>query len=206
MPSFKADGTVLNISLHNVVVQNGDKTISVIPTYKFLDTPYRNSRGMLESGARRIKRALRIDLNSIGFCDPDMMERFKQIDLIAEYVESVLAQAAERGQEPDQVAENPLDHPLPTNIEVFQTYVRNYLRNRADIHTEGLVLVVRQLAPGPDGLPLEIYAYTRTTEWAEYEAIQAEIFDHLLAALPQFGLQVFQQPAGADFRVLATSR
>ena len=158
---------------------------------------------MLESGARRIKRALRFDLNSVRFCDLAMLERFRGIDLLEEYVDGLLAQAAERGQEPDWVADNPFDHPLPTNMEVFQTYVQNYLRSRPDIHQEGLVLVVRQLAPGPDGLPLEIYAYTRTTEWAEYEAIQAQIFDHLLAALPQFDLQVFQQPSGADFRGLA---
>jgi miniconductance mechanosensitive channel len=206
MPSFEADGEVLTISLHNVVVQNGDKTISVIPTYKFLDTPYRNSRGMLESGARRIKRALNIDLNSVKFCDRAMLERFRRMDLIEEYVTEVLARAEERSQEAGPLAENPLDHPLPTNIEVLQTYVQNYLRNRPDIHTEGLVLVVRQLAPGPDGLPLEVYAFTRTTDFAEYEAIQAEIFDHLLAALPQFELQVFQRPAGADFRGLAAAQ
>jgi miniconductance mechanosensitive channel len=202
MPSFEADGQVLNISLHNVTVQNGDKTISVIPTHKFLDTPYRNWRGVQESGGRRIKRAVRIDLNSVRFCDRSMLERFQRIDLIHDHVQELLAGAESRGNGSDLGPENPFDNPLPTNVEVFQAYMLSYLRNRDDIHTDGMVLVVRQLAPAPDGLPLEVYAFAKTTDFAEYEAIQAEIFDHFLAALPQFDLQVFQQPAGADFRVL----
>jgi len=207
MPSFNADGEILNISLHNVVVQNGDKTISVIPTYKFLDTPYRNWRGVLDSGGRRIKRALRIDLNSVRFCDRAMLERFQRIDLIQDHVRRLLAQAASGGNGSGLDPQNPFDNPLPTNVEVFQAYALNYVRNRTDIHREGMILVVRQLAPAPDGLPLEVFAFTKTTEFAEYESIQAEIFDHLLAALPQFDLQVFQQPTGADFRVFnATSR
>jgi miniconductance mechanosensitive channel len=202
MPSFGADGSVLDISLHTVKVQNWDKAITVIPTYKFLDTPYKNWRGMLEGDARRIKRSLYIDVNSIRFCDLSMMQYFRSIDLIGDYVEAQLARhrGAEAGAE--WIPENPFDDPLPTNIEVFQEYALSFLKNRPDIHQQDMTLIVRQLEPGPTGLPLEIYAFTKTVDLAEYEAIQARIFDHLLAAMPQFGLQIFQQPTGADFRVI----
>jgi len=214
MPSFGADGSVLDISLHTVKVQNWDKAITVIPTYKFLDTPYKNWRGMLESGGRRIKRAIHIDVNSIRFSDLSMMEYFGGIDLIRDYVEAELAKGKRADRTSDWSPENPFDEPLPTNIEVFQEYVTSYMKNRPDIHQENMTLMVRQLAPGPTGLPLEIYAFTtglpleiyaftKTVDWADYEAIQAQIIDHLLAAMPQFGLKVFQQPTGADLRTLA---
>ncbi len=201
MPSYGADGSVMNISLHTVKVQNWDKTMTVIPTYKLLDTPYKNWRAMEESGGRRIKRALYIDLNSIKFSDDEMLHRFRKIDLVRDYLETKLAEFGpmDTARESPETAQN---RPQLTNIEVFQAYVTNYLKGRPDLHQEGMTLLVRQLAPGPTGLPLEIYVFTKTVEWAQYEAIQAEILDHLVGAMPQFDLRIFQQPTGADFRAL----
>lgn len=201
MPSFGADGSVMNISLHTVKVQNWDKTITVIPTYKLLEAPFRNWRGMEESGGRRIKRAIYVDLNTVRFCDREALERFKNIDLIEDYLAAKLS----AGGQTVSASANPgslSTAPQITNMEVFQAYVSSYLRNRPDLHQEEMILLVRQLAPGPTGLPLEIYAFTKTVEWAAYEAIQAEILDHLLGAMPLFDLRVFQEPTGADFRAL----
>jgi len=200
MPAYEADGDVINIALHTVKIRNWDKTISVIPTYKLLDTPYRNWRGMTESGGRRIKRALYIDLNSVRFCDEEMIKRFENIDLVKKYVERHLD-----GMKPGQdacdrhiCAEREL-----TNVGVFRAYMTAYLKSREDLHQEEMTLLVRQLDPSPTGLPLEVYAFTKTTQWAAYEVIQAEIFEHLVAAAPSFGLWVFQQPTGSDFQILA---
>jgi miniconductance mechanosensitive channel len=203
VPSYGADGDVINISLHAVRVQNWDKTITAIPTYRLLDTPYKNWRGMQESGGRRIKRAVHIDLNSIRFCDQEMIERFRQIELVRDYVEVKLADAAQWNEAHRVGADNPFNWRQLTNMGVFRAYVINYLRGRPDVHQEGMTLLVRQLAPSPTGLPLEIYAFTKTVEWPEYEAIQADIFDHLVAAMGQFDLRVFQEPTGMDFQALA---
>jgi miniconductance mechanosensitive channel len=193
MPSFKADGEVINISLHSVKLQNWDKSITFIPTYKFMDTPYKNWRGMKESGGRRIKRAIHIDLNSVRFCDREMLERLGRIDLIHDIVEGHLAQGVPCEEE-GATADSPFDCPQVTNIEVFQAYINGQLKLRKDIHQEGFDVRARQLAPGPDGLPLEVLAFSTTTVGAEYEAIQEEIIDHMLAAMPYFGLRVFQKP------------
>jgi miniconductance mechanosensitive channel len=197
---------VINISLNTVKIQNWDKTITVIPTYRFLDAPYRNWRGMQESGGRRIKRALQIDLNTIRFCDDDMIARLRAIDLVREYVETGLAQSAPPEEAHDASACHPFCGPQLTNIGVFRAYVTNYLRQRPDLHHEGMTMLVRQLDPGPTGLPLEVYVFAKTTEWVEYEGIQAEIFEHLVAAAPQFSLRVFQEPTGVDMRALTAPR
>ena len=203
MPSYEADGTVMNISLHTVKVQNWDNTTTVIPTYKLLEAPFKNWRGMQESGGRRIQRAINVDLNSIRFCDRETLERFKNIGLIKEYMEAKLSEVAQKSSVPVSL-ESTSSTPQLTNMDVFQAYVTNYLKDRPDLHQEGMTLLVRQLAPSPTGLPLEIYAFTKTVEWGEYEAIQAEIIDHLLGAMPQFDLRVFQERSGADLRTLAT--
>jgi miniconductance mechanosensitive channel len=204
MPSYEADGSVMNISLHTVKVQNWDKTITVIPTYKLMEAPFKNWRGMEESGGRRIKRAIQVDLNSIRFCDRATLERFSKIDLVREYLRARLTVSGDEDSA-SASAEAASATPKITNMEVFQAYVTSYLRGRPDLHQQGMTLLVRQLDPGPTGLPLEFYAFTKTVDWGEYEAIQAEITDHLLGALPQFGLQVFQEPTGADFRTLVGS-
>jgi miniconductance mechanosensitive channel len=204
VPSFGADGEVVNMALHTVSVQNWDKTLTMIPTYKLMEIPYKNWRGMEESGGRRIKRSIHIDLNSIRFCDEELIERFKTVDLLKEFIETRLEEIDEWNRQHNATPDDPVEGRQITNIGVFQAYVTNYLKGRPDLHQEGMTLLVRQLAPGLNGLPLEVYGFAKTTAWAEYEAIQAEIFDHLLAALPEFGLRLFQQPSGLDFQALAS--
>jgi len=205
VPSYGADGDVQNINLHTIKIQNFNNTISIIPTHKILDVAYINWRGMQESGGRRIMRSLKLDVTSIKFCDPKMLQRLEKIDLIRDYIQekqNVLKnyQAAQpEGYDP------PLDGPNLTNAEVFRTYILRYLRTRPDIHQEKMSLLVRALEPSDHGLPIEVYAFTKTTLWENYEAIQAEIFDHLIAAAGYFDLRIFQQPTGKDFSKLASS-
>ncbi|MBN1430046.1 MAG: mechanosensitive ion channel [Anaerolineae bacterium] len=204
VPSFNADGDVIDISLHQVKIQNWDKTISVVPTYKFMEVAYKNWRGMSDSGGRRIKRALYIDIASIHFCDDEMIERFKQFDLIQDYIEQALARIEkwnkEQGLDPNVLANS---RGL-TNIGTFRAYIVRYLQSHPQIRND-MTLIVRQLSPGSTGLPIEIYAFTNTTAWEEYETIQANIFDHLLAVVPQFDLRIFQEPTGNDLSSFARS-
>ncbi|MFL7810522.1 MAG: mechanosensitive ion channel family protein [Anaerolineae bacterium] len=202
MPAYDADGDVLNISLHSVKVQNWDKTITTVPTHKLLNTPYRNWRGMQESGGRRIKRAIHLDLNTVRFCDGEMIDRYREVALVKDYVEGRLADVVDWAETHEAEACSPFAAPELTNLGVFRAYVTSYLQCRPDLHREGMPLLVRELDPGPSGLPLEVYAFTKTTEWEAYEGIQADIFEHLVAAAPQFDLRVFQQPTGVDFRAL----
>ena len=203
VPSFEADGEVVNIGLHAIKVRNADLTYTVIPTYRIVDTPYKNYRGVKESGARRIQRSLLVDMISIKFCDEEMLERLHKIDLIHDFLENKI-KAIETYQEAHQEHyDSPLDGPQITNIEVFRAYIVAYLRNRPDIHQEGKPFLVRSLSPLSGGLPVEVYIFTKTTEWEIFEAIQAEIFDHLLAAANYFDLRVFQEPTGLDFSNVA---
>jgi miniconductance mechanosensitive channel len=198
VPSFDADGVVTNVSLHSIKVQNWDKTISIIPTRKIIESGYKNWRGMEESGGRRIMRAIPLDQNSIKFCTPQMITRYARIDLIAAEVARRQASVAAY-QKGKKTNDSPLDGPQVTNVEIFRAYVDAYLRNHPEIHTQEMDFVIRELAPGSAGLPIELYVFTKTTKWDEYECIQAEIIDHLLAAAAFFDLRIFQQPTGADF-------
>ncbi len=198
VPSYGADGDVINISLHTITVQNFDKTITVIPTHKMISEAYKNWRGMQESGGRRIMRALHIDKTSIKFCDEEMLERLGKIDLINEVVSKRRELFAEYRQGVEEI-DSPLDGPQITNVEIYRAYIEAYLRKHPDIHSRKMDFLIRELAPGPTGLPIEVYVFTKTTRWNEYERIQAEIFDHLLAALGFFDLRVFQEPSGYDF-------
>ncbi len=161
MPAYEADGVVDNVALHTVKVRNWDNTITVVPTYKLLDTPYRNWRGMTESGGRRIKRALYVDLNTVAFCDTAMVERFSRIGLVQDYMARRLA-GMPSGDGRDEACNRDVcaEHEL-TNVGVFRAYVTAYLESREDLHHEGMTLLVRQLDPGPTGLPLEVYAFTQ---------------------------------------------
>ena len=206
VPDYAADGDVLNISLHTIKIQNWDKTISVIPTYKIVDVAYKNWRGMQESGGRRIKRSLIIDMNSIKFCSEEMLERLAQIDAIQEFVTEKLGGMVSYRQKQAETFDSPLDGPQITNAEIFRNYIERYLRRRPDIHQKKMDLLVRALEPSDHGLPIEVYAFTKTTSWEQYEKIQAEIFDHLIAAAGTFDLRLFQQPTGLDFAVLANPR
>jgi len=173
IPSYGADGEVTDISLNTVKVQNWDKTIVTIPTHALTNTQMKNWRGMIDAGGRRIKRAIKIDMHSITFCNEDIREKIKQIPNI------------------DGFLKQKNDIQEITNIGLFRGYVEFYLRRHPDVHHE-MILFVRQLAPDADGLPIEIYAFIQQTNIYEYENIQAEIFDHLLAVIPHFGLRVFQ--------------
>jgi len=199
VPSYGADGDVINMTLHTIKVQNWDKTISVIPTHKMSEVAYKNWRGMEESGGRRIKRAMYIDLGSVRFCTPGMIERFRKVDILRDYFDSRLAEIERENREKGIEMNNPLDGRQLTNLGTFRAYIEAYLHNHKDIHQKGLTFLVRQLAPGPTGVPLEIYVFTKTTEWVRYETIQADIFDHLMASAPAFDLRVFQEPTGLDF-------
>jgi miniconductance mechanosensitive channel len=192
VPSFNADGDVTNMSLHNIKIQNFDKTFTVIPTHKLMEVSYKNWRGMSQAGGRRVKRSIYLDIQTIHFCDAADLERIKKLGLLDEYISK-----RSWGEAPQ---ENAL--PRSTNVGAFMAYVDAYLRQRPDIRKD-LTVMVRQLDPGPSGLPIEIYVFTTTTDWEQYEAIQASIFDHLLATVPDFDLRVFQQPTGRDFNSLA---
>ena len=199
MPKYKADGTVLEISLNTVKVQNWDKTISTIPTYALVSESFTNWRGMEESGGRRIKRSVNIDMNSIRFCDQEMIEKFRKIRFLNKYIDEKLAEIEKYNKE------NGIDDSVMvngrriTNFGTFRRYIEEYLRHHPKIHKE-MTFLVRHLQPTEKGIPLEIYVFSNDQAWARYEAIQADIFDHILAVIPEFGLQVFQNPSGSDFQ------
>jgi miniconductance mechanosensitive channel len=199
VPGYGADGDVVNITLHTIKVQNADKTFTAIPTYKIVEEAYKNWRGMKESGGRRIQRSILIDMTSIKFCDEAMLQRLSRIDLIRDYLDDRL-QAIEIYRRDNEIHfDSPLDGPQITNTEVFRAYILAYLMNRADIHRGDLPILVRTLSPSPTGLPIELIIFTKTILSEEYESIQSEIFDHLLAAAGHFDLRVFQEPTGLDF-------
>ena len=197
MPKHGADGDVLDVGLTTVKVQNWDKTITTIPTYALIAESFKNWRGMAESGGRRIKRALYIDVGSIRFCDEEMLARFSKIQYIADYLkdkrEEIANWNAARGVEPASLA----DGRHLTNVGTFRAYVVAYLRHHPMVHQD-MTFLVRQLAPTEHGLPIEVYVFSRDQVWSRYEAIQADIFDHLLAVVPEFDLRVFQSPSGRD--------
>ena len=198
-PQFGADGDVIDIALHSVKIQNWDKTISIIPTHKLTDSSFKNWRGMSDSGGRRIKRSIKIDMNSIKFCDNSMIERFKKFKVISDYINQKQSEINKHNIENNINEEGLINGRSLTNIGTFRAYIEGYLHNHANIHNE-MTFLVRQLAPESDGLPIEIYVFSSDTNWVNYEAIQSNIFDHLLAVLSEFDLKVFQNPTGDDFR------
>ena len=198
-PQFGADGDVIDIGLHSVKIQNWDKTISIIPTHKLTDSSFKNWKGMSDSGGRRIKRSIKIDMNSIKFCNNSMIERFKKFKVISDYINQKQSEIDKHNLDNNINEEGLINGRSLTNIGTFRAYVEGYLRNNASIHNE-MTFLVRQLAPGADGLPIEIYVFSSDTNWVNYEAIQSNIFDHLLAILSEFDLKVFQNPTGNDFR------
>lgn len=198
MPQVNADGDVIDIALHTVKVQNWDKTITTIPTWRLISESYRNWRGMQDSGGRRIKRSLLIDQTSARFLTEAERERMRRFLLIDDYLADKSAEMADWNAKLVAAGRDPVNMRRSTNIGAFRAYVQNYLESHPGIRQD-MTLLVRQLQPTETGLPLEIYAFTATVAWAEYEAIQGDIFDHLLAILPEFGLRLFQSPSGADF-------
>ena len=202
VPQFGADGDVIDIALHTVKIQNWDKTISIIPSHKLIESSFKNWRGMSESGGRRIKRSIYIDQTSIRFCDEQMIEKFKSFKLLAPYLEAKLAEIDAANADQNINMQALVNGRRLTNIGTFRAYITAYLKNHPMIH-QNLTFLIRQLAPSEKGIAIEIYVFTNITDWIAYEAIQADIFDHLLAVLTEFELQVFQNPTGKNFEQLA---
>ncbi len=198
MPQFGADGDVVDIALNTVRVQNWDKTITVIPTHKFLDHSFRNWRGMQESGGRRIMRNLLIDIESVRFLSLAEVERLKESYLLKDYITRKLEDVHAYNKSKMTKSSVITNGRWLTNIGTFRAYAYEYLKHHPNTHKE-LLTIVRQMEPTAQGLPLQIYAFANSTQWAIYEQIQADIFDHLLSILPEFGLRHFQQPSGWDF-------
>jgi miniconductance mechanosensitive channel len=207
VPQFGADGDVVDVELHTIKVQNWDKTITTIPTHRLISDSFKNWRGMSASGGRRIKRALYIDASSIHFMSGEEIDRCKRFHMLGEYLAGKEGELAEYNSNiggPDladaDAQEMAVNYRRLTNIGTFRAYAWRYLNQHPRIH-QHMTLLVRQLPPGPQGVPIELYCFTSTTAWNEYEDIQADIFDHLLAIVPEFGLRLFQQPAGSEFTV-----
>jgi miniconductance mechanosensitive channel len=202
MPDFNADGDVVDIALNTVTVQNWDKTLTIIPAHKFLDNSFKNWRGMQASGGRRIKRSLHLDVSTVRFLDPDEVEDLQRFALLVPYFADKQRDIDRWLEHNPQGRENPVNARRLTNLGTFRAYVDLYLRARSDIAT-GMTFLVRQLQPTSQGLPLELYVFVNDVRWSVYEGVQADIFDHLLAIAPEFGLRVFQQPSGYDLRQMA---
>ncbi|CAI08433.1 mechanosensitive ion channel family protein [Aromatoleum aromaticum] len=201
MPQFNADGDVIDIALHTVKVQNWDKTITTIPTKRLISDSFRNWRGMRESGGRRIKRSLYLDQQSVRFLTDEERRRLDRFALLDGYLPAKEAELDAWNRALKGGSRDVVNRRRVTNIGTFRAYVERYLRHHPGVHP-GMTLMVRQLAPTSDGLPLEVYCFANTIAWVNYEAIQSDIFDHLLAIVPEFGLRVFQHPGGADMRAL----
>lgn len=201
MPDLNADGDVIDIALHTVKIQNWDKTITTIPTRRFMTDPFKNWRGMQESGGRRIKRSLMLDQQSVQFLNQEQSDQLKRFKLLQSYLSDKQNEITEWNKALAEQGKEPVNTRRITNLGTFRAYVVNYLKSHAKLH-QNMTLMVRQLGPTADGLPLEIYCFTNTTDWVAYEGIQSDIFDHLLSILPEFGLRVFQHPSGLDVRAL----
>ncbi len=202
MPKYNADGEIIEVTLNTVKVQNWDKTITTIPPYLLVSDSFQNWRGMFESGGRRVKRSVNIDMNSVKFCTPEMLEKYKKIHLLSDYIASTEEVVKAYNEE------NHIDNSIlvngrrQTNLGVFRAYLTHYLNTHPMVNKE-MISMVRQLQPTGEGIPVELYFFTAVTAWVSYEGIQADVFDHILAILPEFDLRVFQNPSGADFRALA---
>lgn len=205
MPKYDANGDVIDITLNTVMVMNFDKTITMIPSYALISDSFKNWRGMQASGGRRIKRSINIDTSSISFCTEEMIEELQKIHYLTDYVTTRLNEINIYNMEHEINTESKVNGRQLTNIGIFREYIHQYLRNHPKIHKD-MTLIVRQLAPGDNGLPLEIYAFSNDTNWAVYESVQADIFDHIFAVAPTFGLRAFQNPTGHDIVHLKESK
>jgi miniconductance mechanosensitive channel len=203
VPQYGADGDVIEINLTTVKVANWDKTISTVPTYSFVSDSFKNWRGMQESGGRRIKRPVNLKISTVKFCDEEMLKRYSKIELVRDYI-------AQRQKEIDEfnadrkadVQSSVVNGRRMTNIGIFRAYILNYLRQNPNINQE-MTCMVRQLEPTEKGVPLEIYCFSAIKSWIDYEGVQSDIFDHILAAVHQFDLDIFENPAGSDWKKLA---
>jgi miniconductance mechanosensitive channel len=203
MPKYNADGDVIDISLNTVKVQNWDKTIATIPTYALVSQSFNNWKGMEESGGRRIKRSINIDMKSVGFLTAEQIDKLRKYNLLKDYVIRKEKELEEFNKSLNLEEDEVTNGRKMTNLGTFRKYLEEYLQNHPKIHND-MTFLVRHLQPTEKGLPVEIYVFSNDQAWANYEAIQADIFDHILAIMPEFGLKVFQNPTGDDFQKLAS--
>jgi len=203
MPQARADGFVIDMALHTVKVQNWDKTVTTIPTYKLFAESYRNWRHMFEAGGRRIQRRLRIDATSVRFLNEEDIAGLSRYRLLADYLEQKRLEVEETNQQLGAAAEISANRRRLTNLGTFRAYALAYLKSLTTLHQD-MILMVRMMEPDAQGIPVEIYAFTKTTAWVDYEGIQGDIFDHLVAILPEMGLRLYQSPSGADVAAIGT--
>lgn len=201
MTKYGADGTVIEVTLNTVKVRNWDNTITTIPPYALVSDSFQNWRGMQESGGRRIKRSIRIDMNSVKFCTPEMLAKYRKIRLLKDYIEETEKVVEEYNKEHGIDNSVLVNGRRQTNLGVFRAYLTNYLRSLPAVNQD-LTCMVRQLQPTEQGIPLELYFFSSIKAWIPYEGVQADVFDHVLAIIPEFDLHVFQNPTGEDFRAL----
>ncbi len=194
MPKYNASGEVVDISLTTIKVENFDGTLTTVPAKAFITDSFINWRRVFEKNVRRIKRSIQININSIDFCTEEQLEKFKKTNLVADYIETQEAKIKKQNKD------NNITKGL-TNVGIFRMYIQNYLQNNKFI-SKDLTLLVRQLDSVENGLPIEIYAFTNTSNWVEYENIQANIFDHIIAIAPEFDLEIYQSPSGTDIKKL----
>lgn len=201
----QADGQIIEISLHTVKVKNWDNTVTTLPTYSMVNEPFKNWRYMQESGGRRLKRAVNIDITSVRFCDDEMLQRYRQIPYVRDYIE--WKASAPPPHDESDIADLPgvLRADSLTNLGIFRAYLQAYLKNHPDLRQD-MAIMVRQLAPTENGVPIELYAFTGTTVWDKYESIQADIFDHVFAIVSAFDLRIKQNPGGNDLKALVQSK
>lgn len=202
MPQFNADGDVIDIELHTIRIQNWDKTITTIPTHRFISDSFKNWRGMSRSGGRRIKRSITIDMQTVRFLEADEISRFESFVLLRDYLADKQAELTEYNDNLDAPTDAAINLRRLTNLGTFRAYLYQYLKHHPKLRDD-MTLLVRQLGPQAEGVPIELYCFTDTTDWLEYERIQSDIFDHILASLSDFGLRAYQRPAGADVTALA---
>ena len=207
MPSREADGIVQEITVNTVKVRNWDKTISTIPTWALINESFQNWKGMTEMKGRRISRSVFIDIKSIKFCDEQMLERFKRFRLIREYIDSKQKEIEEFNTKHGIDNEDTVGRRRLTNIGVFRKYIEAYLHKLEKVHDDNLpyIIMVRHLQPTEKGLPIQVYCFSKEYSWKQYEIVQADIFDHIFAVVPEFDLRVFQSPSGDDFKSLASA-
>jgi miniconductance mechanosensitive channel len=191
VPQFNADGNVIDIALHTVKIQNWDKTISVIPTHKLIEGTFKNWRGMELSGGRRIKRSFNIDINTIKFCDEKMLKKFEKFHYLQEYLKNKQAEVKDYNNENNIDTTELINGKNLTNIGTLRAYIIEFLKHHPHVRKD-MTFLIRQLAPTPTGVPIEVYVFIDDIRWANYEGIQADIFDHILAVVPEFELKIFQ--------------
>lgn len=202
MPGRNTDGNVIDITLNTIKVRNWDQTISTIPPYALITESFTNWRGMEESGGRRIKRSVSIDMKSIHFLSSEEIDRLKKIQIIRRYIETREQEIEQYNKDRGVDVSMPVNGRRLTNLGIFRKYLEEYLKRHPEIHND-MTFLVRHLQPTDKGLPIEIYVFCKDQRWVYYESIQADIFDHIMAVIPQFGLRVFQSPTGNDISSLA---